>query len=419
MKISLAASMLFLSVLGGSLPAKATPTDSISLYFSAPFVTGSSVTEGAYTEDFNGYQGSAAIGASVPCPTVIPGFATVSYPAGACTIQINAATNKGNSEPEVGAPYSSYVSKTTNTTFTFDSGVKYVGFWWMMGSNGNNVEFQDASGTAIASFNVNDVITFLGSNSLVNNADTRTVTNISGGTYLTKRYYRGPGHYIGTVANPVMDYNVTTYANEPWVYLNLYVSGDITVNKVKFTGNNFEMDNLTVATEETGPRPDMVLVKNVLNTPPAAQVITWDPTNTTLTGENSAITPDNLATSNGTGEITYEVIDAGTSGCTVDSVTGVIKYTAIGDCVVRARAASVPGDYYSAYKDVTFSFTENPVIDPTDKGSGDDNSGDTSGEDVKRTLAETGYSPILTLSIVGALLIAGAFALVLGRRKRY
>ncbi len=414
LKVCVASSLLLLSVVASNFSAQAAPGDSISLYFSAPFVTGSAVTDGAVTETFNDYANGAAVGTSVACPTSIPGFATVTYPTGACTIGIGSGTSTGSSVPAIGVPYSSFVNKTTNTTFTFENDVKYVGFWWMMGSNGNNVDFLDSTGNVITSFNVNDVITFLGANSLVNNADTRTVTNVGGGTYLTKRYYRGEAAYTGTVANPVFDYNVATYANEPWVYLNLYVSGTISVSKVRFTGNNFEMDNLTVATKEAKPTDDMVLVKNIYTAPAETQVVTWNPTNTSGQDSSTELVPDAGATSNGTGVVTYSVVDAGTSGCTVDPNTGVITYASIGDCVVRASAAEVTELWLPGFKDVTFSFATAPTVPPTwDPGSGKGDKGGTA-ED----LAETGSSVLLPLMLSVVLLLVGSASFVLSRRMK-
>lgn len=118
------------SALGAGVPAQAAPGDSISLYFSAPFVTGSAVTDGVTTETFNSFTDTA-------CPTSIPGFATVTYTPGNCTIAVLGGTSSGDSSPAIGVPLPSYVNKTLSTTFTFDTSVKYVGFWWMMGSTGN------------------------------------------------------------------------------------------------------------------------------------------------------------------------------------------------------------------------------------------------------------------------------------------
>jgi LPXTG-motif cell wall-anchored protein len=295
--------------------------------------------------------------------------------------------------------------------------VKYVGFYWFSGSTGNNVEFLDSNNSVIATLNSNDIINFLGSNSLVTNSDTRTLNAVDGRTYLKRHYYRTPTNYTGTVSSPVMDYSVNSFANEPWAYLNLFVTGSVEVTKVRFTGAGFEYDNLTISTQESGPRGDMVLISNVLNTPPAAQVVSWDPTNTSDSGTNAIHTPSQAATkttpNTGGGAISYSVVNAGNSGCTVNSSTGVITRTAIGDCRVRATAAAVAGTYYSAYKEVTFTFSATPTTAPTPTP----------------TTAPASITPAVMLATTGAnvelLLVAGLLAVIAGsgfiafsRRKR-
>ncbi len=396
-----------LLALVGAAPAQAAPEDSIALYFSAPFVTGTHVTDAVKTATFNDF-GAGATSGSVACPSSIPDFGTLTFTSGNCTIGLTANNNPGSSEQAVGTPLSSFVNKTADTTFTFAEPVKYVGFWWMMGSNGNNVEFLSSTGATVTSLNVNDVITFLGSNSLVTNADTRTVTTVEGGTHLKKRFYRTPSNYTGTVADPVMNYDVDSWANEPWIYLNLFVSGNVEVSKVRFSGANFEMDNLSVSTVEAGPRGDMVLVKSVLNTPPVAQVIQWAPTNTSVTDSNPEVTPNALANLvsplSGGGAISYRVIDAGSSGCSVNSSTGVITYSAIGTCVVRATAAAVAGTYYTAYKDATFTFASTPVAQPGNE---------------EEELAVTGSnSPMNTIGFFGLLFVLVGSALLSVRKTR-
>ena len=348
---ALVAALTFL--LSPHTPAFAAPGDSIALYFSAPFVTGSHVTDGALTETFNSY-------ATGNCPASSP-IATLTY-TGQCRIDAQAGTSTGSSEPAIGVALSGFVWQQTGaTTFTFANPAKYVGFWWMMGSRGNTVEFLDSGESVVASFNMDDIITFLGPNASVTNADTRTITRVDGGTHVTKHFYRSPSSYSGTVASPVMDYSVSPGANEPWVYMNLFVTGSVEVRKVRFSGNNFEIDNLTVSTVESGPRGDMAEVLDVLGTPPASQVISWSPTNTTISDGNPSVTPSTPAVvttpGSGGGAITYSVVNAGTSGCTVNSATGVITYTASGECVVRATAAAVPGLYYAASTDVRFTFS--------------------------------------------------------------
>jgi hypothetical protein len=67
-------------------------------------------------------------------------------------------------------------------------------------------------------------------------------------------------------------------------------------------------------------------------------------------------TPSSLASALGSPTITYSVTSAGTTGCSVNSTTAVLTFTAAGSCTVRATsdATSV---YESATKDVTFSIT--------------------------------------------------------------
>ena len=338
-------------------PAVAAPSaTSIALYFSAPFVTGSHVTDSATTETFNSFS---------TCPTT---WAVGSAVVTGCAINSAAGTSTGSSEPAIGVPLTKYLgsSGSLNTTVTFTNSVKYVGFWWMMGSDGNTVNFLDENNQNLASLTSSDIMTFLGvSYAGLTNSDTGTVNTVDGGTHLRKYYYRSPANYTGTVSAPIMDYNTANYANEPWVYLNLFVSGNMNVKKVNFSGNNFELDNLTVSTVESGPRGDMVLVKNVLGTPPTGQSMTWAPTNTTVSGGNSQLTPNNAATVvspvSGGGAITYSVVNAGTSGCTVDSTTGVISYTSAGECIVRATAAAT-STYYTTFKETKFTFLAAPTV---------------------------------------------------------
>ena len=87
----------------------------------------------------------------------------------------------------------------------------------------------------------------------------------------------------------------------------------------------------------------------------APQVVTWAPTNTAVLVSESPLTPNSSATSNGPGAISYAVQSAGTTGCTVDSSTGVITASAMGSCVIRATAAAF-GNYATGYLDVTFRF---------------------------------------------------------------
>jgi uncharacterized repeat protein (TIGR02543 family) len=271
--------------------AQATSTGTMALYFSAPFVTGSHVTASANTENFNGAS----------CPTSTSWYSATHN---GCSISTPSplGTSTGNSEQEISVPLSKFAAGIGNglgSTFSFEDGnpatvdppVKYVGLWWMMGSTGNEIEFQGADGSVVSTLNVDEVMTFFGfaNTGSVKNNDTGTLNTVDGGTHLRKHFFRSPQKYTGTVLEPVMNYEVDSFANEPWVYLNLFVSGDLGITKVKFTGNNFEIDNLTVSTVEATPRGDMVFVKGVAGKSvqflPGASGVTGT---TALQGSNTA-----------------------------------------------------------------------------------------------------------------------------------
>jgi hypothetical protein len=62
------------------------------------------------------------------------------------------------------------------------------------------------------------------------------------------------------------------------------------------------------------------------------------------------------ASSSGDGAITYAVQSAGATGCTINSSTRVLTFTAAGSCVIRATAATT-SNYLTGYIDATFTVT--------------------------------------------------------------
>ncbi|WP_277494917.1 beta strand repeat-containing protein [Aurantimicrobium minutum] len=89
-------------------------------------------------------------------------------------------------------------------------------------------------------------------------------------------------------------------------------------------------------------------------TTPQAQTVTWAPTNTQVMANASPLTPSVLATTSGTGNITYSVQSDTTSQCTVGNSTGIVSFSGAGVCVIRATA-NANATFSSAYKDVTFT----------------------------------------------------------------
>lgn len=98
-------------------------------------------------------------------------------------------------------------------------------------------------------------------------------------------------------------------------------------------------------------------------TPKGNQVVSWSPTNNSALTTASPLTPNQSATTNGNGVISYAVQNAGTTGCTVNASTGVLTFSTAGSCVIRATAASTTS-FNSGYKDVTFTITE-PTSSPS------------------------------------------------------
>lgn len=96
-------------------------------------------------------------------------------------------------------------------------------------------------------------------------------------------------------------------------------------------------------------------VEFVIN--PVAQTVRWSPSNTQADTSTTTLRPASLATSSGSGAISYSVVSAGRTQCSVDSRTAVITYGAAGACVVRATAAATDRET-SAFTDVTFTFIQ-------------------------------------------------------------
>ena len=106
----------------------------------------------------------------------------------------------------------------------------------------------------------------------------------------------------------------------------------------------------------------------------ATQTVSWAPTNTGVTGTSGNVTPSALASRYGDGAVTYSVVDAGATDCTIDSTTAVITYSGVGTCQVQASAAQ-SAMYEAGSRSVTFTFTA-PSAAPSTGGGGSSSGGD-------------------------------------------
>lgn len=86
------------------------------------------------------------------------------------------------------------------------------------------------------------------------------------------------------------------------------------------------------------------------------QTVTWSPSTASATVLSGSLTVSSAASTNGDGALTYAVSNAGTTGCTYDSGTRLLSYSAAGTCVVRATAAST-ATYNAGTRDVSFTIS--------------------------------------------------------------
>ena len=340
--------------------ALATETNKVSLYLSAPFVQGSHVTGANSTfENFNSMATGDYLSNNCPSSSAVGAltFAGSCYVSaagiwGGATSESSAPVTGGTGTNFMATPFYSSGSERS-ITFNFGAAVKYVGLWWSGGNNGNTVRFFDSSDRLVAELSSNDIVTVLGTTPSPF-PGTETVTTVNNGTHLKGYYFGNPRLYPDTTPEDAdtATEDGTSSRSAIFTYLNLFLTGDLGVTKMQVAGPGFEFDNVTVSTVEQTPQGTMVLVNEK-----TVPTITWAPT-TSLSVTDSPSTPSALATSSVAGTMAYSVVNAGATGCSVNSSTGVITYSAIGDCVVRASFTPTnSATSFPASKDVTFNIS--------------------------------------------------------------
>ena len=85
----------------------------------------------------------------------------------------------------------------------------------------------------------------------------------------------------------------------------------------------------------------------------AAQVITWNPETEVLMSQSTYV-PTSLALATyESAAITYQVVSTGTTGCSVNSSSGVLSYERPGACVVKATSEQT-SNYSTTSKNIEF-----------------------------------------------------------------
>lgn len=251
------------SFIGQVTPSAATSGGSISLYLSAPLVLGSGVSGGdVTTENFDSFStGNCASSSNV---------GTISVPAaGDCivsSVQNYGGASSASSTPAFGGAGSRFPAtpwygsgSEKNVTFTFPSPVKYLGFWWSAGNNGNRVDFYNGS-TLVSTYSSDDLMTMLGSTIPNPYPGSNTIVSIGGDSYKKGHYFGNPRGFTSTSPSATS----SVEPNYVFAYLNLFITGTGSFNKVVFAGPGFEFDNITTATTEKSPATSLVFIKSVL-----------------------------------------------------------------------------------------------------------------------------------------------------------
>lgn len=87
----------------------------------------------------------------------------------------------------------------------------------------------------------------------------------------------------------------------------------------------------------------------------SAQSISWAPTVTSVPATALSLLPNETPVVNGSGAVSYSVVSAGNTGCSVNAVSGQITFTRAGSCSISATAAETPAET-SVSTVIIFSF---------------------------------------------------------------
>lgn len=267
------ATSLIVSLVIATASQAANVVDVINVYIAPPFVQGTFLSNGIAVEDFNSYS----VGA---CPTAL----TIGTVTGNCVVQAGglyggATASATDPTPTVGGTQSKYATTGSNAngmTFTLAKQSRYIGFWWSAGSPTNSVTFYQDN-TEIVSLNSADLYSLFGTAPTLDtwsslDSTLNELTAVNGSKHRKVRYYGNPKGYASTSPSAIS----TVTPGEPFVYVHLFAKGNLSFNKVKFSGTNFEFDNLVVAEAmQTPPSPNNYVSVATLQS--TQQSVTYSP----------------------------------------------------------------------------------------------------------------------------------------------
>jgi uncharacterized repeat protein (TIGR02543 family)/LPXTG-motif cell wall-anchored protein len=236
------------------------------MYIDSPFVQGSYVATASNTMTFDSSAtGSSGCDDNQPTGIAITGTCSVN------TVQtFGGASNSLNDTATVagvGSKFGTTADATAPVVINLTNQSKYLGLWWSAGSTGNTMKFYNDT-ELLLTVTLQDMINLLGtgpSSSSVwtsrnNDTASNLITAINGTKNRKVWYFGNPRGYTSTTPTSIS----TISANEPFVYLHMFVGGNLTFNKVELSGQGFEFDNLTVSDQPQTPNPRLVLVSETL-----------------------------------------------------------------------------------------------------------------------------------------------------------
>lgn len=256
-----------ISVTGNqTTPAFASEPNSLNMYIDTPFVQGSYVATPSTSMNFDDFP--TGVG---NCNHAPPTGITIT---GICRIDAvqnhGGASNSANDTPTVagaGSRFATTAHPTSPVVINLTSPSKYLGLWWSAGSTGNTMKFYN-NNELLLTVTLEDMIRLLGSGptsasawtSRNNDADANVITALNGTKNRKVWYFGNPRGYTTTSPSSISTIN----QNEPFVYIHMFVGGNLTFNKVELSGQGFEFDNLAVSVEPQTPNPRLVLVSETL-----------------------------------------------------------------------------------------------------------------------------------------------------------
>ena len=252
-------------VTGSQTPAAfASDPNSLNLYIDSPFVQGSYVG--------NSMTFDAAAQGVDNCDDGQPSGIAIT---GSCRIDLvqnhGGASNSADDTPTIGGSGSKFPTTIANSgnpvTITLTNQSRYLGLWWSAGSTGNTMRFYNGS-DLLLTVTLQDMINLLGTGpanssawtSRNNDSASNVITALNGTQNRKVWYFGNPRGYASTTPTSIS----TISANEPFVYLHMFVGGNLTFDRVELSGNGFEFDNLAVSTVAQTPNPRLVLVSETL-----------------------------------------------------------------------------------------------------------------------------------------------------------